>query len=306
MPADPFRQLGISRRPSNVIFGTAPVTQQSAPTWSRATIQDAADESLALEEAQAAANERRKLAREQEAELAADEFIRAEPSAREKFLGENPAIVGSKRFNEIAQYQQMQPSYADTRLANSVALRIEDPEARRVFSDAVAAGKGTLAARDMADTFIAKRRAAGELGKVGYSPDEAEALVAQRHDPAHVNYHIAQKKGETLFHKDPQAQALEKYYHVLKDRAAAEKASSIMEEISPETMLEMKQVTDALGGLYKAKSPLASPDPLAPSVVAPSAVAPSAVAPSAVVPSAVTTSAEAKASLLKKLGLVKP
>lgn len=290
--ADPFAQLGISRRPSNVIFGTAPVTRQSAPAWSRATIQDAADENAALEAAQVAENEKRKLAREQEAEQAADEFIRAEPSAREKFLGENPAIVGSKRFNEIAQYQKMQPSYADQTLSKSIALKIAEPEARQVFLDAVAQGHGTLAAQDMANTYIAKRRAAGELGKAGYSPDEAEASVSQRHDPAHVNYLIAQKKGETLFHKDPEAQALEKYYHVLKDRAAAEKASSIMGEISPETLLEMKQVTDTLGRFYKAKSPLASPvTPVTPDPLAP------------VVPA---SSAEAKASLLKKLGLIKP
>lgn len=239
-----------------------------------------------------AANEKRKLAREQEAEQAADEFIRAKPSAREKLFGANPAIVGSKRFNEIAQYQQMQPGYADTRLAKSLALKIEDPEARRVFSDAVAAGHGTLAARDMADDLIFRKKQLGRLAEAGWSPDEGEAALAKRYDDAHVNYLIAQKKGETLFHKDPKAQALEKYYHVLKDRAAAEKASSIMEEISPETMAEMKQVTDALGALYKAKSPLA--------------VAPSAMTPSVVTPSPVATSAEAKASLLKKLGLVKP
>ena len=300
MPADPFRQLGISRRPSNVIFGTAPVTQQSAPTWSRATIQDAADESLALEEAQAAANERRKLAREQEAELAADEFIRAEPSAREKFLGENPAIVGSKRFNEIAQYQQMQPSYADTRLANSVALRIEDPEARRVFSDAVAAGKGTLAARDMADDHIFKKKQLGRLAEAGWSPDEGEAALAKRYDDAHVNYLIAQKKEGTVFHRDPSAQAAEKHYQMLVRQANEEMddINNITGKPLPETVAKIKAARDFLDSKYG--------EQYLPKAVAPSAVAPSAVAPSAVAPSAVATSAEAKASLLKKLGLIKP
>ncbi len=168
--ADPFAQLGISRRPSNVIFGTAPVTPQSAPAWSRATIQDAADESAAVDEAQALQDERAAAERNRLAETAADEYIKTPPSSRERFLGSNPAIVGSKRFNEIAAYQKMQPSYADKSLSNAIAMKITDPDARQVFHSAVAAGHGTLAARDMADTFIAKRKAAGELGKAGYSP----------------------------------------------------------------------------------------------------------------------------------------
>lgn len=290
--ADPFAQLGISRRPANVLFGTPDVSAGALGGWSDAAVQSAAEDQAAQEEYQAAQDKRAaqedaraEAARNRQAEQAADEFVQAEPSARERFLGDNPAVVGSKRFGEIAQYQKMQPSYADQRLANTVAMKIADPEARQIFHEAVAAGHGTLAARDMADTFMAKRKAAGELGKAGYSPDEAEALVAERHDPAHVNFHIAQKKEGTMFHRDPEAQALEKYYHVLKDRAAAEKASLTGGgEPSSETMTEMKLVTDALGHLYKAKSPLAT-------------------SPAAVVP---TTSAEAKKSLLSKMGLLKP
>ena len=290
--ADPFAQLGISRRPANVLFGTPDVSAGALGGWSDAAVQSAAEDQAAQEEYQAAQDKRAaqedaraEAARNRQAEQAADEFVQAEPSARERFLGDNPAVVGSKRFGEIAQYQKMQPSYADQRLANTVAMKIADPEARQIFHEAVAAGHGTLAARDMADTFMAKRKAAGELGKAGYSPDEAEALVAERHDPAHVNFHIAQKKEGTMFHRDPEAQALEKYYHVLKDRAAAEKASLTGGgEPSSETMTEMKLVTDALGQLYKAKSPLAT-------------------SPAAVVP---TTSAEAKKSLLSKMGLLKP
>jgi len=293
--ADPFAQLGISRRPANVLFGTPDVSAGALGGWSDAAVQSAAEDQAAQEEYQAAQDRRAaqedaraEAARKRAAEDKVDQMLQMpELSARQKFLEtEGPAMAASPRYNEVLRHQQQfEPSYADQRLANTVAMKIADPEARQIFHEAVAAGHGTLAARDMADTFMAKRMAAGELGKAGYSPDEAEALVAERHDPAHVNFHIAQKKEGTMFHRDPQAQALEKYYHVLKDRAAAEKASLTGGgEPSSETMTEMKLVTDALGQLYKAKSPLAT-------------------SPAAVVP---TTSAEAKKSLLSKMGLLKP
>ncbi len=278
--ADPFAQLGISRRPAYEMFGTPDISRGG---WSQGTRQAVLEDRAALDEAQAQQDERDAMARKRDAEKAADEYVQAEPSSRERFLNERPEIVGSPRFNEIAQYQKMQPSYADKTLAKSVALKIAEPEARKVFLDAVARGHGTLAAQDMANTFLAKRKAAGELGKAGYSPDEAEQLVAERHDPAHVGYHVARKKGETLFHKDPEAQALERYYHTLKDRAALEAKDPLnLDGPAPETAAEMKRVGEMLGGLYKAKSPMATaPAPLP------------------------ATSAEAKAALLKKLGLVK-
>lgn len=250
--ADPFAQLGISRRPAYEMFGTPDISRGG---WSQGTRQAVLADRAALDEAQAQQDEREARDRERAAERAADEFVQAQPSARERFLSERPEIVGSKRFNEIAAFQQMQPSYADNRLKNTVAMKIAEPEARKVFLDAVAAGHGTLAAQDMANTFLAKRKAAGELGKAGYSPEEAEKLVAERHDPAHVNYHVTQKKGETLFGKDPEAQALEKYYSVLKDRAGMEMKDLTGNGLpSAETSAEMKRVAQELGDRYKIKA----------------------------------------------------
>jgi len=256
MPADPFRQLGISRRPSNVIFGTAPVTQRSAPAWSRATIQDAADESLVLEEAQAANDARMAAIRKREAEAKVDQFQQMAPSSRQKFLeDEGPSMTASPRFNEVVQYQKMQPSYADQTLANSVALKITDPEARRVFANAVAAGYGTLAARDMADDHVFKKKQAARLAEAGFSPEEQDEILAKRHDDAHVNFRIAQKKEGTMFHRDPEAQAAEKHYQMLLRQANDEMDESPLypKKPSPETAAKLKAARDFLDSKYSDK-----------------------------------------------------
>lgn len=285
--ADPLQQLGISRRPADVLFGSPNMSGGTAAGWTRAAVeQDEADKALRDEEL-AKEDERAARARSRQAEQAADQFIQTEPTSRQKFLEDNPAIVGSKRYNEIESFQKAQPSYADRVLAKSIALKFEDPDARQVFQQGVSQGLGTLAAQDAANTFLAKKQAAGELGKY-YPPDEAEAMVANRHDPAYINYHVAKKKGETLFHKDPQAQALERYYHTLRDRAAIEaKDMHGSGEALPETTAEMARVSKLLGSKYQALA-----EPVVPGVT--------------IAPPTPTNSAEAKASLLKKLGLVKP
>lgn len=261
--ADPFTQLGISRRPAYEMFGTPDISRGG---WSQGTRQAVLADRAALDEAQAQQDERDAMARKRDAEKAADEFVRAEPSARERFLSDRPEIVGSPRFNEIATFQQMQPSYADERLKNTVAMRIAEPEARKVFLDAVAQGHGTLAAQDMANTFIAKRKAAGELGKAGYSPDEAEQLVAERHDPAHVNYHIARKKEGTLFHRDPEAQAAEKHLQMLMHQAKleSEDISNSSGQPLPGTVARIKAAQAFLDNKYADKylpKPQAAPPP---------------------------------------------
>ncbi len=279
--ADPFQKLGISRTPAYQLFGTPDVSRGGFSSATRVAVD--ADQA-ALDEAQAMQDERDARARTRQAEQAADQFIATEPTARQKFLEDTPAIVGSKRYNEIESYQKAQPSYADRTLAKSIALKFEDPDARRLFQDEVARGQGTLAAQDAANAFLGRKSAAGELGKAGYSPDEAEALVRDRYDPAHINYHVAKKKEGTLFHKDPQAQALERYYHTLKDRAAIEaKDLGGLGEAKPETMAEMKRISELLGSKYQG---LAEPATAAPVVPA--------------------TSADAAAALRRKLGLVKP
>lgn len=284
--ADPLQQLGISRRPADVLFGAPNMAGGTAAGWTRAAVeQDEADKALRDEEL-AREDERAARARSRQAEQAADQFLQTEPTARQKFLEENPAIIGSKRYNEIENYQKAQPSYADKVLAKSIALKFEDPEARQVFQQGVTQGIGTLAAQDAAHTFLAKKKAAGELGQAGYSPEETEALLAQRYDPAHVNYHVAKKKEGTMFHRDPQAQAMENHLKIVKNRAAFELKEN--GQVSPETESEQLGIEKLLADKYKGVYQPTTPGAAAPTTPMP------------------TNSAEAKAALLKKLGLVKP
>jgi len=252
--ADPLSQLGIARRPVYELFGRPDMSQGG---WSAASREAAAEDQYLMDQAEQAAEAKRERMRAQQAEQAADEYMgQTEPTARQKFLEENPAIAGSKRYNQIAKYQKAMPSYADNTLRNSVAMKISDPEARKVFLDAVDQGQGTFAAKELADTFVAKRKAAGELGKAGYSPEEAEAILAERHDPAHVNYHINQKKQDSIFHADPEARALEKYHGVLKSQASRDMrdmSNPNFGTVRPETQAELDKIEAMLAEKYKSK-----------------------------------------------------
>lgn len=293
--ADPLTRLGISRRPAYELFGT-PDTSKFG--WSDATRQAVAEDQAMADEAMAAEEERaaledRRIAREREreAEGLADQFTRMRnPSAREKFFDQNEAaLTGSRRYNQLAEIRQRAPSYSDGVLANNLASKIDDPDDRAMFREAVARGEGTFAAQDKVDRSRIYRRQAARLAEVGYGPDESDEILAKGMDDARVNYAIAQRKSESSFSRDPQAAALEKYYQTLKDRASMEaKALDGNGEALPETAAEIQRVSTLLGNKYKMiaeppASPVLTQQPPPPA-----------------------NSAEAKAALLKKYGLLKP
>lgn len=267
--ADALTRFGLSRRPASEMFGEAPRPRRDSPTdlfgaadmrgpgWSDSARRAVEEHQAALDEEATIAGERAALEdqriareREREAEAVADEFTRIkEPSAREKFFDENEAaMVGSKRYNALAKMRQRQPSFADNVLAKNLANKIDDPDERNVFLGAVAKGAGTLAAREEADRFRIRRQQAARLGEAGYSPDEADEILAKGVDEARVNYHIAQRKEGSMFPKDPQAQALEKRYRILKDKAAIEDKNM---GVTPETEAELLRVFNLLDGKYK-------------------------------------------------------
>jgi len=280
---DSLTRFGLSRRPASELFGEAPRPKRSfafdmlgtpdvsGPGWGMAARRGVEEHQAALDEEAAIAEERASLEdqriareREREAEAAADEFTRIkEPSAREKFFDENEAtMVGSRRYNALAEMRQRQPSFADNVLAKNLANKIDDPDERNVFLGAVAKGAGTLAAREEADRFRIRRQQAGRLGEAGYSPDEVDEILAKGVDDARVNYHIAQRKEGSMFPKDPQAQALEKRYRILKDKAAIEDKNM---GVTPETEAELLRVFNLLDGKYKAiAEPPAAAAPIVP------------------------------------------
>ena len=273
--ADSLTKFGLSRRPASEMFGESPRPRRDSPTdlfgaadmrgpgWSDSARRAVEEHQAALDEELAIEDERLAADRQREAEAVADEFARIkEPSAREKFFDENEAtMVGSKRYNALAEMRQRQPSFADNVLAKNLANKIDDPDERNVFLGAVAKGAGTLAAREEADRFRIRRQQAARLGEAGYSPDEADEILAKGVDEARVNYAIAQRKNESSFSKDPQARALESYYRVVKDRARVEEDKDGL--VSDETAAEIRRVSSLLGDKYKmiAEPPVAAGNP---------------------------------------------
>ena len=283
--ADPLTRLGISRRPASDIFGSSSqrlrpldvydvegVPDFSRPGWATdegvraaADRQALIDEEAAMDDERAALEDRRiAREREREAEGLADQITRMRnPSAREKFFDQNEAaLTGSRRYNQLAEIRQRAPSYSDGVLANNLASKIDDPDERNVFLDAVSQGLGTLAAREEADRFRLRRGGMAALTKVGVPPKEAQRIVDEEgYSPETINYHIAQRKSESSFSSDPQAAALEKYYQTLKDRASMEaKALDGNGEALPETAAEIQRVSTLLGNKYKMiAEPPASP-----------------------------------------------
>ena len=273
---DSLTRFGLSRRPASELFGEAPRPKRSfafdmlgtpdvsGPGWGMAARRGVEEHQAALDEKLAIEDERIARERERDAEAVADEFTRIkEPSAREKFFDENEAtMVGSKRYNALAEMRQRQPSFADNVLAKNLANKIDDPDERNEFLQAVARGEGTFAAKDRSDRFRMRRGGVAALTKAGVHPTEANRIADEEgYSPEVINYHVAQQENESSFPKDRQAQALEKRYRVLKDRARTEESRN--GSVSDETEVEMLRVSLLLDEKYKmiAEPPVAAGNP---------------------------------------------
>ena len=265
--ADPFAQLGISRRPANVLFGTPDVSAGALGGWSDAAVQSAAEDQAAQEEYQAAQDARAaaddaraEAARARQSEAAADDYINAEPSSREKFL--TPALVGSKRFGEIAQYQQMQPSHADKTLRNQIALRIEHPDDQKIFHEAVDAGEGTWVAKQKADENRRNREFDSQLAAVGVHPKVSEGIrLKEGNSDAVREFHVAKNRAENERGKDPEANRLRELYKNASEMAthSAKMDPTGMGQADPELVKRMRQHGDALEAYLTSKAKPAVP-----------------------------------------------
>jgi len=273
--ADPFAQLGISRRPANVLFGTPDVSAGALGGWSDAAVQSAAEDQAAQEEYQAAQDKRAaqedaraEAARKRVAEDKVDQLQQMpELSARQKFLEtEGPAMAASPRYNEVLRHQQQfEPSYADKTLSKSIALNIKDPEERQVFLDHVAKGVGTLAAKDEADRFSLKRAAAARLtAEADKHPKEAARIIEEEgYTPDIINYHVAQSgRG-----KDPEVNRLQTLYKNAAEMVShsAKQDPTGMGKADPRLVERMVQHGDALDAYLTSK---AKPTVTAPAVAA--------------------------------------
>lgn len=246
--ADPLSQLGIARRPVYELFGR-PDTSQGG--WSAASREAAAEDQYLMDQAEQAAEAKRERMRAQQAEQVADEYMgQTEPTARQKFLEENPAIAGSKRYNQIAKYQKALPSYADKTLRNSILSKYKDPEAQRMFNQLVDEGHGTFNAKNMTDEFLDKRKRRIELAQAGIPLEEHEEILSQ--GPEYAAYHIAKKKREDAYHQDPEVRALEKRYGLAKDQASLDIKNPVNDyKPTPETEKTLKEIKAKLEAKYQ-------------------------------------------------------
>jgi hypothetical protein len=246
-------------------FGTPDV---SGPGWSAAARRGVEEHQAAVAEELAAENERMAMEderiaaeRQREAERVADKFTRIRnPSAREKFFDENEAaMAGSKRYNQLAEIRQRQPSFADNVLANNLANKIDDPDERNVFLGAVAKGAGTLAAREEADRFRLRRSADAQLAKLGMHPQERKRILDEEgYDDAVVNYYASQNQPYSSG-TDPKVSMLSKHVELLRDKVKRE-TDSLAREANPETVEKLRLLESALEREYeKVYSPSASP-----------------------------------------------
>lgn len=138
--ADPFQELGITRRPLFQMFGLPEDRGASSPRMAQAVQNDRITQAAQMKLDQDIAD----IERRGQAEAAADEFVRQNPDA---------AMAGSARYGDIQRYQQMQqrgPSYSDAVLSRSLANRL-NPSAREKFYRNIEAGMGANASYDDAE-----------------------------------------------------------------------------------------------------------------------------------------------------------
>ena len=231
MPADPFEQLGLSRRPVYEIFGSPDVSRGGySPTARRAAERDQAilenRRNVDRQRAEAQFREedmyqqKAERARQQEADAVADQFYQQAPSTRQKFLEDNPVLARSRDYGNISDMVQREPSYADRVLGNSIANRIDDPDARKVFLDHMAKGGTSAEARNLADRFANDRITQTQLAGAGFSAEEraklkgkspdviAYALNQRREQVARAEEDRRMGRGSSSSSRDPRLDAL--------------------------------------------------------------------------------------------------
>lgn len=239
--ADPFQELGITRRPLFEMFGLPEDRGASSPRMAQAVQNDRITQAAQMKLDQDFAD----IERRGQAEAAADEFVRQNPDA---------AMAGSRRYNDIQQYQQIQqrgPSYSDQVLSRSLANRLK-PAARERFYQNLEAGMGANASYDDAEAEEEDMKLRVGLAEAGV-PLEALPPPGERIDPVKAAALRAAQKGGGSSGKNPEMQALEDNYEML--RKEYEDARSLG-EVSPE--LE-KDYLDTRGELLKRRRSLYTP-----------------------------------------------
>lgn len=246
--ADPFQELGLSRRPLFQVFGLPENQGYASPRMQQAVQNDRITQAAQMKLEQDLAD----IERRGQAEAAADEFVRQNPDA---------AMAGSSRYGDILRYQQMQmrgPSYSDAVLSRSLANRLK-PAARERFYQYVNEGRGVNQAFDDAEADEEDMNLRVELIEAGVPRATIEGMQGRIDRMTAAELRAAAKGGG----KDPEMQALEANYDML--RKEYEDARTLG-EVTPE--LE-KDYLDTRGELLKRRRSLYSPQQQTPDAAKP-------------------------------------
>lgn len=239
--ADPFQELGISRRPLFQMFGLPEDQGAGSPFMAQAVRNDRITQAAQMKLEQDFAD----IERRGQAEAAADEFVRQNPGA---------AMAGSSRFGDIARYQQIQqrgPSYSDAVLSRSLANRLK-PAARERFYQNLEAGMGANASYDDAEAEEEDMKLRVGLVEAGVPRATIEGMQGRIDQLTAAELRAMAKNGGTGG-KDPAMQALEANFEDL--RKEYEDARTLG-EVSPE--LE-KEYMETRGELFKRRRSLYTP-----------------------------------------------
>lgn len=249
--ADPFQELGITRRPLFQMFGLPEDRGASSPRMAQAVQNDRITQAAQMKLEQDFAD----IERRGQAEAAADEFVRQNPDA---------AMAGSSRFGDIARYQQMQQrglSYSDAVLSRSLANRLK-PAARERFYQNLEAGMGANASYDDAEAEEEDMKLRVGLVEAGVPRATIEGMQG-RIDQLTAAELRAMAKNGGVGGKDPAMRALEANFEDL--RKEYEDARTVG-EVSPE--LE-KDYLDTRGELFKRRRSLYTPQQQTPDAAKP-------------------------------------
>jgi len=250
--ADPFQELGITRRPLFQMFGLPEDRGASSPRMAQAVRNDLITQAAQMKLDQDIAD----IERRGQAEAAADEFVRQNPDA---------AMAGSRRYNDIQQYQQMQmrgPSYSDAVLSRSLANRLK-PGAREKFYRNIEAGMGANASYDDAEADEEDMKLRVRLVEAGVPRATIEGMQGRIDQLTAAELLAMAKNGGGSGGKNPEMQALEDNYEML--RKEYEDARTLG-EVSPE--LE-KDYLDTRGELLKRRRSLYTPQQQTPDAAKP-------------------------------------
>lgn len=301
--ADPFQELGITRRPLFQMFGLPEDRGASSPRMAQAVQNDRITQAAQMKLEQDFAD----IERRGQAEAAADEFVRQNPGA---------AMAGSSRFGDIQRYQMTQqrgPSYSDAVLSRSLANRLK-PAARERFYQNLEAGMGANASYDDAEAEEEDMKLRVGLVEAGVPRATIEGMQGRIDQLTAAELRAMAKNGGGRDNLDD----MDKYAKLLEDDLERMRKQNL--GLEPEEgqegydtyvakMGELGQINQQRAGILRGRfikpAETGTQKKIVGAVAEGNATGASGIAPPPAA-AAPMTSEQAKKSLLQKLKIIKP